>query len=72
MKKSTVIYLGWAFAMLTFISCKKEYQCDCKVTFSGGSQNDYSQNIYSTEADKQKDCEATVADSQFGKTCTVK
>ena len=72
MKKASAILIGLAFGMLTFSSCKKEYDCTCIVTLSDGSTNEYSTNIRATNKKKQQECEATEPQSDFGKTCTVK
>lgn len=67
-----IICFGLALCMITISSCKKEYDCTCIVTFSDGSTNEYQTNIRSSKKNKQADCEATTAESSFGKTCTVK
>lgn len=71
MKKSALLCLVLAFGMLNFTSCKKEYDCTCLVKLSDGSTNEYSTNIFATKKNKQKECEASAPDSDFGKTCTV-
>ncbi len=72
MKRTVVILLGLAFGLLLFPSCKKEYDCTCIITLSDGSTNEYSENIFATKKNKQKECDAVGPESDFGKTCTVK
>jgi hypothetical protein len=71
MKKTISVLALLAFFVTSMSSCKKEYDCTCRVTLSDGTVNEYSTNIYAKKKDKQKECEASAPDSDFGKTCTV-
>ncbi|HEY0030965.1 MAG TPA: hypothetical protein VGC65_09425 [Bacteroidia bacterium] len=70
--KKTFLAFGLLFAgCMTMSSCRKEYDCTCKVTLSDGSVNEYSTNITASKKKAQQACDDSAPDSDFGKTCTL-
>ena len=72
MKNLTLFITGLILTSLMFTSCRKDYTCTCVITDSSGGTRTNIENIKATSKNKQSVCEATTANSSFGKTCTVK
>jgi hypothetical protein len=47
MKKSIVLGMFLAIASTTFVSCKKDYYCQCNKVYTGSnSSNSYQDDVY--------------------------
>jgi hypothetical protein len=53
----TLLLSAFAFAVLSFASCKKDYTCTCTVT-SGGSTTKGSTTIHDSKKDAEEACDA--------------
>ena len=71
MKKLPLFIALLAVASVAITSCKKEYNCTCTRTDSSGGTRVDQTTIMSTEKHAQRDCDASVPDSDFGKVCVL-
>ena len=71
MKKLSLCIALLAVASVAITSCKKEYKCKCTTTDSSGGITVDETTISSTEENAQRDCDASVPDSDFGKDCVL-
>ncbi len=72
MKKISLFIALFALASVAMTSCRKDYDCTCTRTDSSGGTRVDQTTIRASKKHAQRDCEATVPNSDFGKTCVIK
>ena len=70
--KKLLLFIAFVFiTTLTFTSCRKDYNCKCTRTDSSGGTRVDETTVTSSKKHAQRDCDASVPDSDYGKVCVL-